>query len=100
LFNELRNCVWLAKPAPWNPLRGPGQWTDADDTGVTVWLQHRGLYVSSATAAEAINQVARNHPFHPVRDYLTRLTWGHTKRVDGWLNLYFGAPVNEYASCN
>lgn len=39
---------------------------------------------------------ARGHGFHPVRDYLNDLVWDGVKRLDGWLVVYGGAQEGEY----
>lgn len=43
-----------------------------------------------------IDSEARQHPFHPVRDYLDSLTWDKVPRLDAWLSTYAGAEDTEY----
>jgi hypothetical protein len=43
-----------------------------------------------------IKVMARENPFHPVREYLKALTWDGTPRVDTWLSTYGGAADNDY----
>jgi predicted P-loop ATPase len=38
---------------------------------------------------------AREHQFHPVRDYLDSLQWDGVKRLDNWLNKAMGAPATK-----
>lgn len=40
---------------------------------------------------KVIKDVAHEHDFHPVRDYLASLTWDGTPRIDHWLVTYAGA---------
>src|SRR3974390_570469 len=35
-------------------------------------------------------------PFHPVRDYLAKLEWDRTPRIDAWLPMYFGSDRTTY----
>jgi predicted P-loop ATPase len=40
---------------------------------------------------------AREHSFHPVRDYLNGLKWDQTMRLPSWLNRYLGVEATPYA---
>jgi predicted P-loop ATPase len=42
-----------------------------------------------------IYSLARENPFHPVREYLDGLKWDGTPRIDRWLETYGGAQVSE-----
>jgi hypothetical protein len=75
--------------------------TDADVTGVQAWLQwFRFRRLGKDTTHEAINKHAREHAFHPVRDYLDRVAanWDRKSRVDKWLSYYLGVEHNDYSS--
>jgi putative DNA primase/helicase len=41
--------------------------------------------------------VSKDHVFHEVRQYLTRLEWDGVKRAEGWLNLYMGVSPTDYS---
>ena len=43
-----------------------------------------------------IQTVARENPFHPVRDYLNALNWDGTPRLDIWLPTYLGVEDSQY----
>jgi len=60
-------------------------------------MQRQGIMVSDLTVSKAVTAVAREHQFHPVREYLDGLVWDGTKRLDGWLSLYCGAEPSDYA---
>jgi putative DNA primase/helicase len=90
-FNEFSLYATTKKPAPLQDHAG-GNWTDYDDARATEWLQRNGILVNSKTTAEAVQVVARENPFHPVRDYLRALKWDTVPRLDAWLVKYFGAP--------
>jgi predicted P-loop ATPase len=67
--------------------------TDADVTAVQTWLQWKGFRkLGPGAAHEAVNKHARDHAFHPVRDYLNALNWDGKPRVSTWLTTYAGAP--------
>jgi hypothetical protein len=46
--------------------------------------------VAKDTMHQATELVAHEHSFHPVRDYLNKLTWDSTPRLNNWLSYYLG----------
>jgi predicted P-loop ATPase len=44
-----------------------------------------------------VHTIAREHSFHPIREYLDSLKWDGTKRINNWLTLYLGTEPSEYA---
>ena len=83
---------WMGRPKQWSDT----PWSDRDDALVANWLQHQGIMVPKSIAAEAVEVVARDRDFHPVREYLNRLTWDGTSRLDTWLMRYLGAEDTPY----
>lgn len=76
----------------------PGDWSDLDDVRVTLWLADvYGLCVKSATVLEAVNAVAHDNAFHPVRQFLDGLAWDGTPRLEQWLQNHLGVTDSEYA---
>lgn len=51
---------------------------------------------STAHVRDAVTQLALKHSFDPVRDYLDKLKWDGTKRLDTWMVSYLGAEDNEF----
>ncbi|HWQ57124.1 MAG TPA: virulence-associated E family protein [Bryobacteraceae bacterium] len=97
-LNEFSLGVTAMKPAPWGgPAAGSG-WTDQEDRLAADWLQRVGIRVSIETAGAAVQTVAQDRTFHPVRQYLDSLKWDGTKRIDTWLALYLGAESNDYTA--
>jgi predicted P-loop ATPase len=72
--------------------------TDADVSLIQRHLQELGLRrISRETTYQAIEIVAREHAFHPVRDYLNGLRWDHRPRLPTWLSAYFDVEQNPYS---
>ena len=72
---------------------------DTDVTFVQEALQRAGLTrLSKDTMHQAVQRRAVEREFHPVRDYLGRLRWDGTKRLDKWLSYYLGAEHNAYTA--
>lgn len=97
-FNEFTLGIVTLKPAPWDSSRPGAEWTDNDDVLAANWLQHQHVIVSRETAGQAVQVVASEHRFHPVRQYLDGLTWDGVARTDGWLSLYLGAEPTTYTA--
>jgi predicted P-loop ATPase len=99
-YDEFALTTMAMKPPPWCKAEDnawqPRAWTDHDDTLATDWLQAQGIGVPIAITADAVEAVAKDASFHPVRDYLTGLTWDGTKRVGRFAATYLGAEDTPY----
>jgi len=64
---------------------------DVDVAATQEWLQRHDLRrLGREVAAQAVDLVAREARFHPVRDYLAGLKWDGVPRLDMWLHDYLG----------
>jgi predicted P-loop ATPase len=90
-FDEFSLQVATARKAPWPESVAGAIWTDDDDTRAACWLQRQGVTVSSKVAAEAVQTVAKENRFHPIKRYLESLSWDQSPRLDTWLAEYLGA---------
>jgi len=86
-FDHFGLAVQAVKPTPWSHT---GRWSEQGDRLGCEWLQQRGIYISTRIAGEAVETVARERSVHPVRDYLSSLTWDQVPRIDVWLERYLG----------
>jgi len=87
-FCEFSFGVYARKAAPWGEVKG--EWTDHEDRLTAEWLQRHGLHVNVELVGQAVQTVARENSFHPVRDYLSGLEWDGIPRLDDWLLTYIG----------
>jgi predicted P-loop ATPase len=72
-------------------------WRDEDDIQTAAWLQTTyGLLVNPEVARQAVLAIARDHSFHPVREYLSGLNWDGAPRLDLMLSTYFGVVGSAY----
>jgi hypothetical protein len=91
-YDEMLRCEVLLRPL----FRGdvnfkPRPVSDADVTAVQAHLQWSGFrQLGKATTHEAIDKHARDHAFHPVRDYLNGLRWDGSSRLSAWLHACSG----------
>lgn len=84
-FNELTNAPWTRIAWPWRSDAGP--LLDRDDLRLGDWLcrTYHLKACSRAALAEAIDTVADERHFHPIRDWLEALVHDGTTRIDKWL---------------
>lgn len=78
---------------PWGYI---GPWHDQQDALTAEWLQQHRIFVNTDTAARAVDTVAADNPFHPVRDYLEGLCWDGRNRIKSWLETYVGVPASPF----
>ena len=99
-YDEFALVTMSMEAPPWamhnHNSWSPRIWTDHDDTLVTEWLQQHGIRVNPPTAAKAIEAVAKERAFHPIRNYLAGLKWDGTNRVESFAHQYLGAEDTAY----
>src|SRR5205823_519538 len=92
---------------PWEGARA-GQpcdrpWTDADEAAATEWMQRYGGIptIDGWRIFSAVNRVAAETKFHPVRDYLDGFDFDlaelATVHFDDWLTRYCGVDDTPYS---
>jgi hypothetical protein len=97
-YDEMLRTEVLLRPLfSDDPNFTPRPVTDADVTAVQAHLQWFGFRRLGKDATHgAIDKHAREHSFHPVRNYLDGLQWDGKGRLRTWLANYLGAPQSEY----
>jgi predicted P-loop ATPase len=99
-FNEFTGEVELPQRPPWARASGGWSarpWTDNDDRLLAEWLQREDIFVTENVAGQAVETVARERPFHPIRDFLESIVWDGERRLEGWCSTYLGVADTEYA---
>jgi len=77
-----------------------GEWSDHLDVKATIWLQRAWrVEFSPQTVGKAVESMARDRRFHPVREALAALPpWDGTRRNSEWLSDYLGVTRTEYTA--
>jgi predicted P-loop ATPase len=83
-LNELTGAPSTQVPWPWRAEPGPLAETDDLRLGDYLCQKYGVKAASRAALAEAIDTVADERRFHPIRDWLRGLQWDGTPRVDKW----------------
>ena len=95
-LNEMEHNIVARKSLPWRKVKGDSQWVDADDSALRYYLERVYGLSSKDKTYDAVNVVAGENRFHPVRDYLDSCTWDGIPRVESLLVDYLGAEDTEY----
>ena len=95
-FNEMEHSIVALRSLPWREVKGASQWIDADDAALRYYLERVYGMTGKDRIFDAVNVVANEHSFHPVRDYLDGCKWDGVPRVDSLLVDIFGAEDTVY----
>lgn len=95
--NELDGSDIKIKPPPFNLGAHCGQWTDNDTFLTQCAISSRyNVEFPRAEIDAAIQTVASQHRYHPVRIALEKLVWDGEERLTTWLQVYLGAKNTQY----
>ena len=95
-INEMEHTIVARKSLPWRKVKGTSQWVDADDASLRFYLERVYGLSGKDRIFDAVNVVASENKFHPVRDYLDGCEWDGEPRVDTLLVDYLGAEDTPY----
>ena len=95
-LNEMDHNIVARQSLPWRKVKGASQWVDGDDAALRYYLERVYGMTGKDRIFDAVNVVAQQNKFHPVRDYLESCTWDGVHRVDTLLVDYLGAEDNAY----
>lgn len=97
-LDEMACSTLLMKPLdPQAEPFTPRPITDQDVTEVQERIQRIALTrIGNDVMHQAIDRVAYERRFHPVRKYLSDLKWDGRERLSTWLEAYLGAEASEY----
>jgi len=100
--DDMLRHTMMNRPAPGSRAGNftqPRPMEDADVSALQEWMQRHELRrLGKEVAAQAVDLVAREHGFHPVRDYLTGLRWDGVARMGKWLSYYLGVELTPYTA--
>lgn len=99
-LNLLTMSTEVAGPLPWNPNKREGDlWTDADDAGLRFYIESTYNLSGKDRLYDATEYVFNTNAYHPVRDYLSSLSWDGVPRAERILIDYLGADDTDYVRC-
>jgi hypothetical protein len=86
-------------PLPWakrSKEKGDFPWSDADDEGLSYYIERVLGFSSERTIRMALSEAAELNARNPVAEYLSALVWDGTPRLDRLYIDYFGAEDCPY----
>ena len=95
LWNE---DIIFTKPAPWHRQgEKVACWTDEETARCKYYFGSERKYEPNTnTIEEAIITLARQRPFHPVKDSIESIKWDGISRLKDWMIKYLGVEDNVY----
>ncbi len=95
-LNEMEHQIVTTSSLPWRTVRNVSQWTDSDDAALRYYLERTYGLTGKDRIFDAVNVVAGQNAFHPVREYLDGCSWDGVPRVETLLVDYLGAEDTPY----
>ena len=92
--NQLTGLIDVVRPMFWH--REGIRFTDNDLTMTEVWLGSCYKLHGTTMVLKALRTVANENQYHPVQEYLNKLTWDGTPRIREALHHFLGAEVNDF----
>ena len=95
-LDELEQKISVRSKPPWPGGKCPRIWGETDDSGIRDYLEKNYKLSSKDKIFDALNLVAQEHAFHPIRDYLDSCEWDGVPRVETLFVDYLGAEDCPY----
>lgn len=92
--NELSGKIDVVGDLGWN--RTSSSLTDTDVYQIQWYLEKNYGLKHDRNINKAMNIVANENKYHPIREYLEHLTWDGQSRISSLLPKYLGADKNTY----
>ena len=92
--NELSGKIDVVGDLGWN--RTSSSLTDTDVYQIQWYLEKNYGLKHDRNINKAMNIVANENKYHPIREYLEHLTWDGQSRISSLLPKYLGADENAY----
>jgi putative DNA primase/helicase len=99
-FDEFSGTVSALRKLPWEENPGkpcaPRECNDDDEIALLEWIQLAGIHAHKNAVFDAVQRVAAETKFHPVRDIFENLVWDKAARLDMMGVYCFGCEDTPY----
>ncbi len=95
-MDDFAHRIVVLTDLPWRPAEQDRFWTDGDEAGLRNYISRVYGIVGKGVVLDAFMETLFCSKRHPVRDYLSSLSWDKQPRVDTLFIDYLGAADNEY----
>jgi len=101
LMLHLRNCDGLGTEIRFNEMTQQVEWRghpieDHHVVDIRLIIERQAFQPIDKDVRPAIDRVARENTYNPVKDYLTSLAWDGKPRINDWMIRLMGAPETEF----
>lgn len=94
-LNEMNGRVHIVKPLGWK-RENNGAITDTDINYIRLLIEKTYGLVGEKPAVSAIDIVANEHRYHPIRELICSFDWDGKERIRYMLHHFLGAEVNDF----
>lgn len=95
VFNQFKNMIDVIGELPWPQVK-PG-WSDTDLACAKLYFERSyGIWSPTKFKDALLGVVSVERLYHPVKEYLGKLSWDGTERLDTLLIDYLGADDTPY----
>lgn len=95
-YNSFDAKSYVCSSLPWRRVPEPEPIKNVDYSGIRVYIETVYGIVSGSKIDDALLLTFERNSFHPIRDYLSKLEWDKTKRIDTLLIDFFGVEDDPY----
>lgn len=95
-YNEFDNKIYLNSKVPWRQIQKCETVRDVDYSGVRNYIETVYGITGNLKIDDSLAIEIEKNKFHPVKEYLSSLSWDGVKRIDKLLVEYFGCEDNLY----
>jgi predicted P-loop ATPase len=96
-YSEFTGLIVIKQQPPWGSEEPDASWTDQHTTKTCAWFVRNGMNRPSRdNVIKSVEVVAREHSFHPVKDYFEALRWDGVPRLERWLLDYLMVDDTPY----
>jgi len=90
-YDDFTFTIYCGHDTPWGG-KAKKELAEIDLVLIKSWLaKDYRMEPSINLILEVVQKIAHQNRYHPIRDYLKRLSWDGTERLDNWLTDYMGA---------
>lgn len=96
-FDEFKCRKIVMRNLPWRKVTNDSRYLkDEDEQNLIIYLSSRYGILNRANTKEVLDTHIAAKAFHPIRDYLNKLNWDGTDRLETMLIDYLGANDTPY----
>lgn len=97
-LDEFAGRIFITGRLPWDPkFQVSRVWGDADDAGLRNYFSDAYSISGKEKISDSLAEILHQRTYHPLRNYLTGISWDGIPRVDTLLTDYLGAHDTAYA---